>query len=185
MNNKIERTSIDINRHLANANYSLRLYSIWAIATFIVFGLFGVYPQIKLLTKGIKTHKEMREINNSLNTKINFIKDESLRIENNPKAVKNLDKALPTDYEVQNYIVDLSFGVAEADFDLQAVRAERLLDSNQGVGITADFKGEGSIGELVKSIESLKRATQVNKVSFGSQSGEKTSTCQLDIYVLK
>jgi voltage-gated potassium channel Kch len=185
MNRKAGKTQIDVSRRLLDTTFSLKVYSVWAILAFLVFGLMGIYPQARILSKSIRTSREMQEIDKSLRNKIDLLNQEALKIENNDKGIKALEKALPADYEVQNYIVNLSFAVSKAGYDLVGLRAEKVIDAGQGVVVSAELEGNGNIGELIKSIESLDRAAQVNQIKFVEKSDRKEITCSLDIYVLK
>lgn len=185
MKRNVGKAGIDVSRRLKDTAFALRLYSIWAILIFLVFGLLGIYPQARILVKGIQTGKEMREVNKSLRNKIDLINQEALKIDNNTKGVEALNRALPADYEVQNYVVDLSFAVSKTGYNLTAFQAEGGLDTGQGITVSAKLEGNGSVSELIKSIESSGRAAQVNEVSFVEGDGVKVVAVLLDIYVLK
>jgi Tfp pilus assembly protein PilO len=185
MKKGINRVETDVTRRLRDRSFSLRIYSIWAVVAFVVFGLGGIYPQIKVLREGVNTYKEMKEINNSLVSKINLISSEYIKIESSKEEIIKLDKALPADYEIQNYIVDLSFAVAKAGYSLVAFNAQKLTETDTSVKASATLEGKGSVGELIKSIESLDRAAQINGFKLTEQAGERNIVFTLDLYILE
>jgi hypothetical protein len=190
MKGNVEKAQVDVSRRLKDTAFALKVYTIWAIMTFLVIGLFGIYPQVGILVKNIQIRKEMQEVNNSLRNKIDSLNQETLKIENNVEGIQALDKTMPADYEIQNYIVDFSFAVSKAGYNLTGLQTGGITDSDQAVAVSADLEGNGSIGELIKSIESLNRAAQVKSVSFvekntSTKTGVKKVMCFLDIYVLK
>ncbi len=190
MKGNVEKAQIDVGRRLKDTAFALRVYTIWAVITFLVIGLLGIYPQAGILIKSVQTRKEMQDINNSLRNKIDSLNQEALKIESNGGGIQALDKTLPADYEIQNYIVDFSFAVSKAGYNLTGLQTGGITDSGQGVAVFADLEGNGSIGELIKSVESLNRAAQVKSVSFvekniGTKIGVKKVKFSLNIYVLK
>jgi Tfp pilus assembly protein PilO len=185
MNWKVRKAPLDISRRLKDTAFSLKVYSTWAVLTFLVFGLMGIYPQAEILFKSIRTREEMQEINKALGNKINYLNQEALKIEGVDRGVKALEKTLPEDYEVQNYVVDLSFATAEAGYALVGLSTEGVINENQGTAVSAELEGNGNIGKLIESIESLDRAAQVKQIKFVGKDNERKATCLLDIYVLK
>jgi len=185
MKKGIKQVEADVTRRLRDASFLLRIYSFWAVFAFIVFGLIGIYPQIKVLRDSIRTYNEMKEINKSLFSKINLINQEALKIENSKDGVEKLNKALPADYEVQNYIVDLSFAVAKTGYGLEGFTAGTPTEADKGVLASAELKGKGKVGELIKAIESLDRAAQVNGFKLSEQDNERSIDCFLNLYILE
>jgi len=182
----ITKAPSDISRRLKDTAFALRIYSIWAMSIFLVFGLFGIYPQTKMLIESVRTHREMQSINKVLADKINFVNQEALSITQNTSGIAALDKALPKDYEVQNYVVDFSFAVSRTGYGLTGMNVGEPSDGGRSIAVNATLEGNGSLGGLVKSIESLSRAAQVNGISFSQRNEvKKEVTCLLNIYVLK
>jgi len=185
MKKGVKQVETDVTRRLRDAGFLLKVYSIWGILAFVVFGLMGIYPQTKVLRESINTYKEMAKINESLISKIDLINQEALKIEGNKDGVEKLNKALPADYEVQNYIVDLSFSVARTGYNLEGFTAEKSTEVDEGVKASATLNGKGSVGELIKSIESLDRAAQVNGFTLEEQKDERNIECFLNLYILE
>lgn len=176
---------INLNRMLDNPPVFLKVLRGWAVLSFVVFGLFGIYPQAKTLLKSVETYSEMQKINKSLKEKTDLIRSESLKVEKNQRGVTALNTYLPDDYEVQNYIVDLSFATAQTGYTLTGFRVDWPTDYSPEVKAYADLNGMGKFKELITTIESLKRVSQVNDLRFSNQNDDKSVLLQIEIFILK
>jgi Tfp pilus assembly protein PilO len=172
-----------INRSLNNPAFLLKVLSRWAFLSLIVFGFFGIYPQVKILFNGISTFSEMKKINVLLKEKITAVRVESVKVEENQAGITALNSFLPDDYGVQNYVVDLSFATAKTGFVLTGLRVEWPTSYSSGVKAGADLKGTGSFKNLVSTVESLKRISQVNELKFTNQNEEKNTSLLIDIFI--
>jgi len=174
----------DLNRLLSNPSILLKVLAVWATVVLVVVGVFGIIPQIRLLLSNIQTYPKMIKINGALTEKINVIDEEYKKIEQNKNGVELLDTLLPDGYGIQNYIVDLSFATAKSGFQLSDLLVQGNVGFTSGVITTAAFEGDGSLGDLVATVESLKRVSQVSKLRFTSSSGEQKASLEINIYSL-
>jgi Tfp pilus assembly protein PilO len=181
----IKKLLTNLNRALMNPTIYLKVLRIWAIASLVIFGFFGVYPQIKALSEGLKTYSEMKNINKLLKEKTDLIRSESLKMEGHQNGIKILDTYLPDDYEVQNYIVDLSFASAKNGYALIGLTVESPTGYSPGVIARANLNGSGGFKELVSTVESLKRISQVDELKFTDEKDEKKVTLLIDIFILE
>lgn len=181
-----DKSVTNLNRSLGNSSFLLKVLTIWAVCTLLIVGFLGIYPQVKVLRKSAKTYKEMKEINQKLKNKIEDINKEYEKVEKNEKGIQFLDAYLPDDYGLQNYIVDLSLAAAKSGYLLTGLTVQGDSDLSADILAEATFEGDGNFGDLVKTVESLERISQVNELSFSNTSDEKKKVVLvINIYVLE
>lgn len=175
----------DLNRKLGDPSFSLRLYSGWAVLALLIFGVFGFYSQISKLSRKNAVYDEMTVLNKSLEQKIALIKSEKDKLVRGQEGVEILDRVLPSNYGIQDYVVDLSFAVSEKGYGLRSFTTQDAGTTNSNIKASARLEGTGSFGELVRNVESLKRIAQVEGLSVKHLRDGYEVNLLLDIFVLK
>ena len=182
---KPEEFILDTRRNLENSSFILKLYTGWALAAFILFGVIGIYKQVSDLTKKNSVIKEISVLNDSLRKKIEVIGNEKAKIDKNTEGVNFLNRYLPDDYGTEDYIVDFSFSVAEKGFKFKSYTQQNVSEDSHTIDATVDLEGSGDFGGLLSNIESLKRIAQVKKIDVRNVQRGYAVNVLLNIYVMK
>ncbi len=181
--NKIKN---NLTRMIADPSFAFRVYGIWAFMVVVFFGVLGVYPLYKVVIQKYQTMTDMKNVNLSLEKKINFLTTEQAAAEKYKSKIELLDNYLPDEINAQDYLVDLSLITSKAGFGLVGLNPAIGDQPSREHALLATLKGSGYIGliDLVNNIESMGRTTQIDKLTYVFDRSIGKIDLDLTIYTL-
>jgi hypothetical protein len=163
MKEKINLIINNINRLLSNDEVSYRLYMILVVGTFVVIGLFGVIPSTRILFSNISLASDLNKNNSALSSKLGEIKKVEADLNSVGTNAFFLENYLPTNFNIQTYIVDFVFASGESDLVVERVTP---INEEKGiVNLSVTMIGNGSALKLINVLESLNRVSEIQSLS--------------------
>ncbi|MFZ2664110.1 MAG: hypothetical protein WAX66_02005 [Patescibacteria group bacterium] len=166
----------NLKRVLSNDDLAYKMYMILAVLTFVLVGVFGIIPSSKTLISNVKLVVDLNKNNIMLSNKLAELK----KVENELSVVTNniffLENYLPTEFNIQDYIVDFVFATGEAEFALD--RITPVKEGTSGVDLAVVIVGSGDPVRLISILESLNRVTEIQDLRI-SKSGEYATLSML------
>ena len=176
MREKFNLLISNLKRVLSNDDLVYRMYMILAVLTFVLVGIFGIVPSSKTLVSNIKLAVDLNKSNIMLSDKLVDLR----KVESELNAVTNniffLENYLPTEFNIQDYIVDFVFATGEAEFSLD--RITPVKEGASGVDLAVVIVGNGDPVKLISVLESLNRVTEIQDLRV-SKSGEYATLSML------
>ena len=166
-----------IHRFISNEAIAIKIYIYWGISTLMFFGLFGFYPVSKIFISNIKLLDEMYKNNLQLEKKIEELKVAKEKIDIVGEDAKILEQFLPDDFEPQTYMVELALLVGEAGYSLDKIDFGKI--DNSRVSMSLGITGKGNLNDLVSSIETSGRITEIENIKLSL--GDRDNTLNLTI----
>lgn len=173
----------------ANISRYLKFLDVSEFFTFYIFlfcvlilGIFGVIRLGSLAYKKIILLNEMNKTIISLNEKEKSLSNLSKNYDQDIKPlIPYLDAYMPTDINLDDYIVSLNSVVGIKGFFLKNVSpTEAGKDKSQEIVVS--MEGYGEMKDLLKGVEELKRITQVTSIQITEIKGRLILAMNLKIY---
>jgi hypothetical protein len=142
-----------------------KFYLYWSLVVLVIFGLLGIGPLIKILIVKYSASRDISSTTVRLEEKSAELESHRFILENFEKLHPNFGVYLPEEPNTEDYMVDF-VGKAEAGgFTVVSFSPQRNI-KDDGIILDILMEGSGNVPALVSSVESLKRLSQVEEVSF-------------------
>jgi len=170
-----------IKRLLSDATKSKKLYFIWFLLLFLMVLLYGVLPVSSNIVHKIDLKNQMIEINNNLNSNASKLNQLQKDYEQAQQYIPFLNKYLPEDADIQNYLVDFTSTLNGTGFSLDRF----VIVNKKTLDIDVYIFGIGDENNVIENIEKLKRVTVIKDFSITYQEdGSKSLVLNLEIFDL-
>ncbi len=163
---------------------TLRVYGVMTFITFMILGVFGVFPQILSISDKVVQYREIKNKQTTLTKKLAVLKEYEEFMIQNASAISNVYNLRPELPRIDEFVVELVAAGGVVGFETRQVQVTPG-DGVIGIRVT----GVGSSKDLalyIKNIESLKRIAKVQTISFFADvndSGKEYSyTIDIEIY---
>lgn len=183
MKEKIHKISSSINRLLSNDFLALRFYQYWALGTFVLFGVLGIYPVSKVIFQKVPIVSQMRSLNKDLTEKADRLAELEEIIADVKTDAVYLQNYLPDTFDLQNYMVDFVITTAQAGFLIDRFTPETEKDNTTDIAVY--LSGEGDLVELVSQLESLDRITEIIDMNYTQDSSGNRLRLLVKVYSMQ
>jgi Tfp pilus assembly protein PilO len=182
MKNLFESIKNSVKRILSNEAISMRIYIYWGLLTIVVFGIFGFLPVSKIFFSNVKLLDQMYQSNLKLEKKIDDLKEAKTKLDIVGEDADILDKFLPSDFEPQTYMVEIASMAGQSGYSLDKVSFGKI--ENSKVSMNLGMSGKGNLKDLVKSIESSGRITEIENIKLSVGEREDSLNIKVDSYIM-
>ncbi|MBW6441924.1 hypothetical protein K0B04_03435 [Patescibacteria group bacterium] len=172
-----------INRFISNEAVAVKIYIYWGLVTLLFFGFFGFYPVSKIFISNVKVLDEMYQNNLKLEKKIEELKIAKEKIDIVGDDFKILDQFLPDDFEPQTYMVELALLAGESGYSLDRISFGKIDKSR--VSMTLGITGKGNLIDLVRSIETSGRITEIENIRLSIGDRENTLNMSIQSFIME
>lgn len=145
-------------------NRSYEVYTIYLLITVFLFGFYGVYPGIKNFLENRKVFSQLTQLKTSLEEKKAFLVATQSDLARVGKYKEPLNKIIPDDYEVQNYLIEFAVAASSSGFGLRSFTVGEISENYINILVTLDGPYI-FLSRLVKNIESLSRFTEITSIN--------------------
>lgn len=181
MNSGVRVWYNNLNRKLTNRLLVERLYLWWFFFAFVVFIVLGALPMSFFIQKKIVLISEMKEVNSSLAKKADQFASLKTSIAEVQPYISYLDKYTSKDINTQNYLIDFQLAASLSGY--KVLRFVPVSDSSlEEVEIGIFLEGYGGIDNLIQSIETLKRVTNIKEISLTRKDDVQNVSMVITIY---
>ena len=172
MNKQFSKISSSLSRFLSNEFLALRMYQYWTLGVAVIFGFFGIYPNVKAISQKVPLVYEMNKVNKDLSSKA----IELWELESVLKEVRSdvgfLHSYMPNNFDIQNYMVDFVISAAQTGFLVDRFSPAEKDGNVTEISIT--LLGGGDLVALVNLLEDMERVTEVSQLVYTiEESGER------------
>lgn len=183
MKEKVQKLSNNLNRLLTGEVVSRNIYLCWAISAFLLIGIFGICPFTKELVGKYQIYVQMTKLNKDLSRKVSDISNASEKIKLVSDDILYLDRYLPNDFDTQNYMVDFITASGEAGYYVDTFTPTEGAEGAAEIYIS--LSGRGDVTQLVKSLESLKRVSEIQDITLSKMGGEDILRLYVKTYIME
>lgn len=155
---KLRLTTVNIDTETLNL-----LSILLVVVNIVAFGFFGIRSEVLSLMQKNDFINEVQETITRLQEKLNQLQNAKVDLKDTKKYDLYLDKVLPPDLALQNYLVDIVRIAAQSGFEVTAFKPENTVDKTTLISVQLKGNYFGVVA-LVKDLEGLKRLTTVDKV---------------------
>jgi len=163
---------------------TLRVYGVMVFITFIILGVFGIFPQLLSISDKVGKYREIKDKQTALTKKLAVLKEYEEFMLQNSSSISNIYNLRPELPRIDEFVVELVAAGGSVGFETKQVQ----VTPGDGV-ISIRVTGVGNSQDLasyIKNIESLKRIAKVQTISFFADvnaSGKAYSyTIDIEIY---
>ena len=170
-------------RFFSNRDFEKRFYMWLFLTVFIVFVFLGIIPLSQNLIKKNKAVKDLTEVNQGLEERIEDIRYyENVLTDIKPYMIY-VREFIPEKFGIQDYLVDFALQSSSAGFIVQKFFPIYTEDLNV-VNVSVSLRGTGDVDKLIENIENMRRVTQINTVSiyYGQEESVELS---LTVYTIR
>lgn len=183
MRQEFQKLKNNIVRLLTNEALSQKMYLGWAAVAILLIGVFGILPVSRELLNKYTIIVQMTELNKALSKKIDDVSNASKEIELIAEDIIYLNSYLPEDFEIQNYMIDFITAAGVAGYYVDSFTP--ATESGGAIGIFVTLSGDGDLITLIKSIENLKRVSEIQDVNLSNSGTENSLRLTVTTYIME
>jgi len=143
----------------------LKLYTVIALINIGYFGIVGIKTGKDKLTIKKETYSQMETIQKDLQKKRNDLATIENNINQTTAQIQKLHKAIPSEEDLDEYLVELMQGAAKQGFVVDMVRVTDKDEQSKRLSVKLMGTEVEKIPDLVETIESLARLTTVESIN--------------------
>ena len=180
---KLDKNKINLGlkRVFSNDYLTFRVYLVWGVITIVVVCLFGLIPASESLIDNFKIANEMKKTNAELGNKIDKLQKLKEDLDTISQYTDTFEKNFPEYYDAQNHMVELSFLSERAGFDLDNFNPNGFTGNE--VSVSLKVSGSGDLYNLLKSIESAPRLSEVTNIQVNKSTDTIESNMSLKTFI--
>lgn len=173
----------EVRRQLARNRVKLSMQAFWALAVFVVLGVYGSYPLYSAITQKLAVLKELDEVSQNIEANITELKKAKNIIDSADEVLSPFESYMPSSPEVENYLSDIFLAAASSGFNIKNIRVADAGNSGE-VTIWLSMKGRGKAYKLVENVEKLNRISVVKSLRMSEDYGDYELEAEINLYYL-
>lgn len=183
MKENTQKLKNNLNRWVTSESVSFKIYLCWAVFAVLLIVVFGIYPATKELLAKYQITVQMTKLNEDLLKKYNEVSDVSEKLELVATDIPYLDKNIPENFDLQNYMVDFITAVGEAGYYVDSFAPG--WKTGPSVEIFANLSGNGDLVQLTQNIEGMDRVSEIQNIELKKLGTTDTLRLDLETYIME
>jgi hypothetical protein len=183
MKDRLQKIRNNLTRWATNEDISYKIYLIWAGGVFLLMGLFGIYPLARESIAKYQVSTQMVSLNKDLQRKFSEVSDASVKISAVGSGVSYLDRYLPENFDLQNYMIDFMTASGKAGYSLNTFMP--VDQKGAAVGIYISLSGEGNLVSLIKNLEDMNRISEIQSINLSKIGASSILRLNIITYIME